>query len=129
VDKTALLESSASDLRVARAVGVESEMELDLRRPAPVLRSMLSRVERLPGPQRGALGTAFGLTAGRTPDCFLVGLAALTLLSKTAVDRPLLCVVDDAQWLDRVCAAACVRCAPAVDGVGRCAVRDASQEQ
>ena len=87
---------------------------------------MLDRLERLPGPQRDALGTAFGLSAGAAPDRFLVGLAVLGLLSEVAAERPLVCVVDDAQWLDRgVGADARVRRAPAVGGVGRLGLRGA----
>ena len=65
---------------------------------------MLDQLERLPGPQRDALGTAFGLSAGAPPDRFLVGLAVLGLLSEVAEEQPLVCVVDDAQWLDRASA-------------------------
>jgi DNA-binding CsgD family transcriptional regulator len=109
VGKTALLEyaiGSASELRVVRAVGVGSEMELAFAGLQQLCASMLNRLERLPGPQRDALATAFGLRAGGTPDRFLVGLAALGLLSEVAGDQPLLCVVDDAQWLDRASAQA-----------------------
>src|SRR5215468_1221476 len=90
--------------RVARTVGVESEMELAFAALHQLCAPMLDRVDRLPGPQRDALGVAFGLSAGGVPDRFLVGLAALSLLSEVAAERPLLCVVDDAQWLDLVSA-------------------------
>jgi DNA-binding CsgD family transcriptional regulator len=109
VGKTALLQytiDSASQLRVVRAVGVESEMELAFAGLQQLCAPMLDRIERLPDPQRDALATAFGLRAGDTPDRFLVGLATLGLLSEVAGDRPLLCVVDDAQWLDRASAQA-----------------------
>src|ERR671917_449771 len=90
----------ASGCGVARAAGVESEMELAFAGLHQLCAPFVDRVERLPGPQRDALGTAFGLRDGDAPDRFLVGLAVLSLLSDTAEERPLVCVVDDAQWLD-----------------------------
>src|SRR5690349_19623580 len=107
VGKSALLEyaaGAAQDMRVARAVGVESEMELAFAGVHQLCAPLLDRLERLPAPQRDALGIAFGLRAGGAPDRFLVALAVLTLLSEAAEERPLLCVVDDAQWLDRASA-------------------------
>ena len=107
VGKTALLEyaiESASDLRVVRAVGVESEMELAFAALHQLCAPMLDRIDQLPGPQHDALGIAFGLRAGAVPDRFFVGLAVLSLLSEVAEERPLVCVVDDAQWLDRASA-------------------------
>ena len=104
IGKTALLEylvESASDLTVARAVGVESEMELAFASLHQLCAPLIEGLERLPGPQRDALRIVFGLTAGPTPDRFLVGLAVLSLVCEAAERRPLLCVVDDAQWLDR----------------------------
>jgi DNA-binding CsgD family transcriptional regulator len=109
VGKTALLEDlidSAHGFRVARAVGVESEMELAFAALQQLCGPMLDRLGQLPRPQRDALGVAFGLTGGSAPDRFLVGLAALSLLAEVAGDRPLLCVVDDAHWLDRASAQA-----------------------
>ncbi len=104
VGKTALLAyavESAPDLRSVRAAGVESEMELAFAGLHQLCWPMLDRLGRLPGPQRDALSIAFGLEAGPAPDRFLVGLAVLSLLSEVAGDRPLVCVVDDVQWLDR----------------------------
>jgi DNA-binding CsgD family transcriptional regulator len=109
VGKTALLqylEQRASGCLVARAVGVQSEMELAFAGLHQLCAPMLDRLERLPPPQRDALGTAFGLTAGDAPDRFFVGLAVLTLLSELADEQPLVCVLDDAQWLDVVTAQA-----------------------
>src|ERR1700735_1457445 len=103
VGKTALVEfavGSASEFRVMRAVGVESEMELAFAALQQLCAPMLDRLDRLPAPQRDALGVAFGLRAGDAPDRFLVGLAVLSLLSEAAEERPLVCLVDDAQWLD-----------------------------
>ena len=104
VGKSALLDylaGRASGCRVARAAGVESEMELAFAGLHQLLAPALDRIDRLPGPQREALRTAFGLSAGPVPDRFLVGLAVLGLVSEVAGERPLICVVDDEQWLDR----------------------------
>src|ERR1700722_8770833 len=109
VGKTALLEhaiASASDLTVARVVGVESERELAFAGLHQLCAPMLDRLPRLPTPQRDALQTTFGMNRGAVPDRFIVGLAVLSLLSEVAEERPLLCVVDDAQWLDRASAEA-----------------------
>ncbi|HEX3307958.1 MAG TPA: ATP-binding protein, partial [Streptosporangiaceae bacterium] len=103
VGKTALLEylaGQASGCRVARAGGVQSEMELAFAVLHQLCAPMLDRLERLPAPQRDALRTALGLSAGPAPDRFLIGLAVLGLLSEVAGDRPLVCIVDDEQWLD-----------------------------
>src|SRR5256885_9323385 len=104
VGKSALLASlveRASDCRIVRAAGVESEMELPFAVLHQLCGPMLDRLDRLPAPQRDALATAFGLSAGDPPDRFLVGLAVLSLLSEVAEDGPLVCVVDDAHWQDR----------------------------
>ena len=105
--KTALLDyavASAAGLRVVRAAGVESERELAYAGLHQLCGPVLDRLERLPEPQRAALGTAFGLEAGPAPDRFLVGLAVLSLLSEAAAEGPLVCVVDDSQWLDQASA-------------------------
>ena len=107
--KTALLEylaGQARGCRVARAVGVQSEMELAFAGLHQLCAPMLSHAERLPVPQQDALRIALGLAAGPPPDRFLVGLAVLSLLSEVAAERPLICLVDDEQWLDRASAQA-----------------------
>jgi DNA-binding CsgD family transcriptional regulator len=104
VGKTALLEyvaEQASGFRVVRAAGVQSEMELAFAGLHQLLASMLDRLDDLPEPQSDALRTAFGLASGRAPDRFFLGLAVLSLLSDVAEEQPLLCAVDDEQWLDR----------------------------
>src|SRR5260370_21439339 len=103
VGKTALLEyasEAGEDFRVVQAAGVEGEMKLDYAALQQLCSPILEFIERLPDPQREALGVAFGLSAGQAPSPFLVGLAVLGLLSEAANQQPLLCVVDDAQWLD-----------------------------
>jgi DNA-binding CsgD family transcriptional regulator len=107
VGKTALLDyldERASGCRVVRAAGVESEMEIAFAGLHQLCAPMLGSLARLPGPQRDALSTAFGLSAWEAPDRFLVGLAVLGLLSEVAEERPLVCLVDDAQWLDHASA-------------------------
>ena len=107
VGKSALLDylvEQASGCRVARVVGIQSEMELAYAGVHQLCGPMLDRLERLPGPQGEALRTAFGLRGGSAPDRFLVGLATLSLLAEVAEEQPLVCVVDDAQWLDRASA-------------------------
>src|SRR3984893_1355224 len=86
--------------RIATAVGVESEMELAYSGLHQLCSPMLDHLDRLPVPQRSALATVFGQETGPTPDRFLVALATLTLLADVADQQPLLCVIDDAQWLD-----------------------------
>src|ERR1700733_1241093 len=107
--KTALLDylpGHAQGFRVVRAAGVHSEMELAFAGLHQLLAPMLDGTDRLPGPERDALRTAFGISAGPVPDRFLVGLAALGLLSEAAGEQPLICVVDDEHWLDRASAQA-----------------------
>ena len=107
VGKSALLgylSGRVADWQVARAVGVESEMELAYAGLHQLCAPLLDRLDRLPVPQRDALATVFGRSAGAAPDRFLVGLATLTLLAEAAEQQPLVCIVDDAQWLDQASA-------------------------
>jgi DNA-binding CsgD family transcriptional regulator len=111
VGKTALLEyagEAGREFRVVQTVGVEGEMELPYAALQQLCSPVLELTERLPDPQGDALAVAFGLSAGQAPNPFLVGLAVLGLLSEASEERPLLCVVDDAQWLDRASARALV---------------------
>jgi DNA-binding CsgD family transcriptional regulator len=104
IGKTALLEDVAQralGFRIIRCAGVESDMELPYAGLHLLCVSLVDRVGLLPSPQRGALDTAFGLGEGPPPDRFLVGLATLSLVANAAEEMPLLCIVDDAQWLDR----------------------------
>ncbi len=105
VGKTALLEyltGQAAAFRIARVAGVESDMELAFAGLQQLTAPLMDHVDELPIPQRDALLIAFGRGVGPTPDRFLVGLAVLSLLAAAAGDRPVLCVIDDAQWLDQV---------------------------
>ena len=107
IGKTALLEwaaGMASDMRVARVAGAESEMDLGFAGLHQLLVPFLDGLDRLPAPQRAALMSAFGLAEGTPPDRFLIGLATLTLLTDAAASRPVLCVIDNAQWLDQASA-------------------------
>jgi len=103
VGKTVLLDylaGRAGGFRVARASGVQSEMELAFAGLHQLCAPMMDHLDRLPVPQNDALRTAFGISAGAPPDRFLVGLAVLSLLSELAGERPLICVIDNEQWLD-----------------------------
>ena len=111
VGKTALLDylsarAAAARFRVARAAGVQTEMTLAFAGLHQLCAPMLDHLHHLPPPQHDALRTAFGISAGPPPDRFLVGLAVLSLLSEVAGERPLLCLVDDEQWLDQASAQA-----------------------
>jgi DNA-binding CsgD family transcriptional regulator len=109
IGKSALLDHAArraAGCRVARAVGVQSEMELPFAAAHQLCAPMLDRLDRIAAPQRDALRTTFGLQAGQPPDRFLVGLGLLSLLADVAEELPLVCLVDDAQWLDRASAQA-----------------------
>src|ERR1700733_3933232 len=106
VGKTALLDhltgrAADSGCRVARAAGVQSEMELAYAGLHQLCAPMLDHLGQIPAPQHDALRTAFGIAGGPAPDRFLIGLGVLSLLSEVAGERPLICVIDDEQWLDR----------------------------
>src|SRR5580704_8111851 len=103
VGKTALMDHwavQASDFQIVRIAGVQSEMELPFAGLHQLCAPMLAAGRRLPGPQQNALRVAFGLLSSDAPDPFLVALGALSLMAEVALKRPLLCIVDDAQWLD-----------------------------
>ena len=103
VGKTALLDHAAEarrEFRIARTAGVEAGMELPFAAIHQLCSPFFGLIERLPEPQRDALSIAFGRVAGPAPNEFLVGLAALGLLAQAGEEQPLLCLVDDAQWLD-----------------------------
>ena len=107
IGKTALLQyliESAAGFKVVRATGVESEVELAYASLHQVCSPLLDRLPRLPAPQREALEIVFGRSAGAAPDRFLVGLGVLSLFSEVSEERPLLCAIDDAQWLDQASA-------------------------
>ncbi|HEY6887740.1 MAG TPA: ATP-binding protein, partial [Solirubrobacter sp.] len=103
IGKTALLRDlaeHAAGFRVEQTAGVESEMELAYAGLHQLCAPLLDRLDALAEPQRVALSVALGLESGVAPDRFLVALATLGLLAAVAEERPLLCVVDDLQWLD-----------------------------
>ena len=103
VGKTALLEyalGATQDFRAVRTSGVEGEVDLDYAALQVLCSPILEFAERLPGTHQEALGVAFGMRSGRAPSALLVGLATLGLVSEAAAQQPLLCVVDDAHWLD-----------------------------
>lgn len=105
VGKTALLQHVSDASRgcaVVWSTGVESEMELAYAGLHALCAPLLDHLDALPDPQRAALSTAFGLSAGSPPERFYVGLAVLSLLAAAAAEQPLVCIVDDAQWLDQV---------------------------
>ena len=105
IGKTVLLEWAAGqavDMQLARVAGIQAEMGLGFAGLHQLLVPFLGGLDGLPGPQRQALESAFGLVDGPPSDRFLVGLAALTLLTDAAAGQPVLCLVDDAQWLDQV---------------------------
>ncbi|MEU1518668.1 AAA family ATPase [Streptomyces sp. NPDC005811] len=107
IGKTELLRhllARATGCRTIRAAGVQSEMELSYAGLHQLCAPLLTGLDQLPEPQRDALGTAFGLRAGAAPDRFLVGLATLSLIADAGGDQPLVCIVDDAQWLDKASA-------------------------
>jgi hypothetical protein len=103
VGKSVLLDylaSRARGCRIARATGVQSEMELAFAGLHQLCSPMLDHLDRIPALQRDAAKVALGLAAGPPPDRFLIGLAVLSLLSEVAGDKPLICLIDDEQWLD-----------------------------
>jgi DNA-binding CsgD family transcriptional regulator len=105
VGKTALLghvSELGSDFRCIQVAGVQSDMELAFAGLQQLCAPLMDRFDELPQPQREALNVAFGRGVGPTPDRFLVGLAVLSLMALASSDQPLLCVIDDAQWLDQV---------------------------
>ena len=109
VGKSALMDyvaRQAGGCRVVRAAGVESEMELAYAALHQLCIPLLDRLDHLPAPQRDALSIAFGMSAGQAPDRLVIGLAVLSLFSNVAEDRPLVCLIDDLQWLDRATAQA-----------------------
>src|SRR4051794_6825517 len=109
VGKTALLDyavEAGREFRITRTVGGQAEMELPYAALQQLCSPALDLMERLPAPQRDGLGVALGLGEGPAPNPFLVGLAVLGLMSEASEERPLLCVIDDAQWLDRASASA-----------------------
>src|ERR1700755_2705837 len=103
IGKTSLLRYAArhaTGFRVAKVTGVEAEMELPFAGIHQLCAPLLEQLDALPQPQKDALNVALGLASGDVPDRFLVGLAVLGLLAAAAEERPLLCLVEDAQWLD-----------------------------
>ena len=104
IGKTSLLAdvlTKADGLRAIRISGAESEMELAYAGVAQLCGPILAHIDRLPGPQKNALRVALGLREGRSPDRLLVGLAVLTMLAEAGAERPTVCAIDDAQWVDR----------------------------
>src|SRR5262249_21164855 len=107
IGKTALLDyvpQSAADCRIVRVAGIESELELPFAGLHQLCAPLLDRIDDLPSPQRGSLATTFGMGVGQPPDRCLMALAVLSLLAEVAEEKPLVCLIDDAQWLDRVSA-------------------------
>src|ERR1700749_2818637 len=105
VGKTALLgyvSEQASEFRCVQVAGVQSDMELAFAGLQQLCAPLINRFDELPPPQREALNVAFGRGVGPTPDRFLVGLAVLSLMAAASNEQPLLCIIDDAQWLDQV---------------------------